>query len=551
MVNCIRLNSVLRATCRALSTTAGKKQRPLAAETADQHHVTRNNFSDVQSVRHEQARHSVLIGCPARINENKFLKYLSQYGEVASHFFFDSNCTHAVVEFVDLQSVESLLSGTKIPNDEDLFVVPYKSRFIRVKTTEVGQQFPKCWPQSSIPMNNLFQKLCAAENIEDQAQMLLDELQLTEESIRIRYLVSSLISDIATAYFPEATVHLYGSSVNSFGKMGCDLDLFLNLEDIKGYKTGKTPSSYSAEFWMRRVSSGRTAQQKILSVIGECIDSFGPGCNEVQKILNARCPLVRFSHQSSGLQCDLTADNKIALRSSELLYIYGNLDHRVRALVFALRCWARVHGITSCIPGQWITNFSLTMMVLFFLQKRNPPVIPTLDHLKSLAGKKEKMIIDGNDCTFVGDINKIKQSASTESLDTLLVEFLEFYGKFDFRTNCIDIRKGIEKNKPEAAALYIQNPFEQTLNISKNVNQSQLQKFVNIAQESAFILQDQARRSSKNEKPWGLASILQTTSADKGATTKRKKKVSASERIGSLLDSLTDSGNTGKTEAEH
>lgn len=76
------------------------------------------------------------------------------------------------------------------------------------------------------------------------------------------------------------------------------------------------------------------------------------------------------------------------MKSSELLYIYGNLDPRVRALVFTARCWARAHGLTSSIPGPWITNFSLTMMVLFFLQKRNPPIVPTLDQLKELAGKR-------------------------------------------------------------------------------------------------------------------------------------------------------------------
>lgn len=77
----------------------------------------------------------------------------------------------------------------------------------------------------------------------------------------------------------------------------------------------------------------------------------------------------------------------IAIRSSELLYIYGCLDSRVRALVFTIRCWARVHGLTNSAPGTWITNFSLTMMVMFFLQKRSPPIIPTLDQLKELAGK--------------------------------------------------------------------------------------------------------------------------------------------------------------------
>lgn len=64
------------------------------------------------------------------------------------------------------------------------------------------------------------------------------------------------------------------------------------------------------EFQVKNVPSERIVTQKILSVIGECLDHFGPGCVGVQKILNARCPLVRFSHQASGFQCDLTTNNR-------------------------------------------------------------------------------------------------------------------------------------------------------------------------------------------------------------------------------------------------
>ena len=76
------------------------------------------------------------------------------------------------------------------------------------------------------------------------------------------------------------------------------------------------------------------------------------------------------------------------MKTSELLYLYGCLDGRVRGLVFAVRCWARVHSVTSSIPGAWISNFSLTVMVLFYLQRRATPLIPTLDHLRSLAGRE-------------------------------------------------------------------------------------------------------------------------------------------------------------------
>lgn len=88
----------------------------------------------------------------------------------------------------------------------------------------------------------------------------------------------------------------------------------------------------------------------------------------------------------------LYIDHRVAIKSTELLYLFGELDKRVRFLVFTVRCWARAHSITSSIPGAWITNFSLTIMVLFFLQRRTPSIIPTLDHLKELAGTTQHLL---------------------------------------------------------------------------------------------------------------------------------------------------------------
>ncbi|XP_053569869.1 poly(A) RNA polymerase, mitochondrial [Bombina bombina] len=541
MVTCMRLLPVIRViTSRALSSTGA------APETAaDQEQVTRKAFADVQKERQEQAKHTVLINFPSKINENKLLKYLSLHGKIVNHFFYESYGSHAVVEYLDKESLESLRAGAGIPNARDECIVPFKSRLFTLKCNPELDHTPVLYSkQATRPINELIQKLCTADNIEEQMCTLLDEYQLTDESIRLRFLVSSLISDIATAYFPEATVNPYGSTVNSFGKLGCDLDLFLDLENVERNRPPKIAGPFSTEYLMKRVPSGRVATQRILSVIGECIDHFGPGCTGVQKILNARCPLVRFSHQPAGLQCDLTSDNRIALRSSELLYIYGNFDSRVRALVFTLRCWARVHGITSPIPGAWITNFSLTTMILFFLQKRDSPLIPTLDHLKSLAGKEDKHIIDGNDCTFVSNLNKIKPSKNSETLDVLLSEFLEFYGNFDFSKNCIDIRKGQEQNKPESSPLYIQNPFEQVLNISKNVNQTQMDRFVALARESAWIFQEQlSNPSNKGNQAWGLAALLlPSVSQGIGKSKKKRKRGPASERIKNLLESLKANG---------
>ncbi|XP_067863371.1 poly(A) RNA polymerase, mitochondrial [Heptranchias perlo] len=506
--------------------------------------TTVKTCSALQAERHEQAERTILISCPPNISEKKFYKYLSSHGTISNYFFYETFGIYAVVEFSDKESIGTLKGFSSIPKLQHECAVPFKSRFFNLRNnpprelSAAHSSVPRL-KQSVIPLNELLQKLSGAENIDEQLYTVCKEYQLTEENTRLRFLVCSLVKDIAAAYFPECSIKPFGSSVNNFGKMGCDLDMFLDLDGVSGRNNIQTGSGFSMEYQTKRVPSERVATQSTLSVIGECIDQFAPGCTGLQKILNARCPLVRFSHQPSGFQCDLTANNRIAMRSTELLYIYSNIDPRVRALVFGVRCWARVQGITSSIPGAWITNFSLTIMVLFLLQKRNPPIIPTIDQLKDLAEAKDKYVIESHDCTFISDVNKIKPTQNTETLEQLLQEFFEFYGTFAFNRMSIDIRKGKEQNKPEASPLYIQNPFEQTLNVSKNVNQTQLERFVTAARESAWILQQAGLQHPMTKtSPWGLAALLLPTTHSSGGKGKKKRRQPASERIKSLLDSL-------------
>ncbi|XP_007950108.1 poly(A) RNA polymerase, mitochondrial [Orycteropus afer afer] len=512
-------------------------------ETGSEDRILQKRFSEVQKERREQAQRTVLINCPDKMSEKKFLKYLSQHGPIKNHFFYENFGLHAVIEFCQKESVASLQDAACTPSLRREAAIPFRSRFFNLKlknplnqTSE--QSSIQCCNQSPPSSKKLFELLCYADSIDDQLNTLLKEFQITEENAKLRHLTCSLIEDIAAAYFPYCTIRPFGSSVNSFGKLGCDLDMFLDLDETERLASQKTSGNFLMEFQVKNVSSERIATQKILSVIGECLDHFGPGCVGVQKILNARCPLVRFSQQTSGFQCDLTTNNRIALKSTELLYLYGALDSRVRALVFSVRCWARAHSLTSSIPGAWITNFSLTMMVIFFLQRRSPPVLPTLDYLKNLADTEDKCIIEGHNCTFTTDLNRIESSGNTETLELLLKEFFEYFGNFAFNKNSINIRQGREQNKPESSPLHIQNPFETSLNISKNVNQSQLQKFVDLARESAWILQqeDKDHPSPSSNQPWGLAALLLPSVSNGKSLAKRKKL--ASERVKNLLESI-------------
>ncbi|ROI81801.1 Poly(A) RNA polymerase, mitochondrial [Anabarilius grahami] len=515
-------------------------------------------FQAIQEERRERAERSVLISCPPRFSEKKFLDYLSNHGTINKHFFYSSYGACAVVEFSSKESIASMKENTNIPAVEHEAAVPFKSRLLSLKwpgSQSNNQPVPNFQEQSPPSIGDITQLLSEKDSVDEQLQCLTEALQLTEENISLRFLVCSLLGDIAGAYFPECIIRPFGSTVNSFGKLGCDVDMILDLDGI--YATSqKKGSGLSLEYQVKRGASERAVTQSILSVIGKCVDQFGPGCVGVQNILQARCPLVRFSHQPSGFQCDLTANNRVAMKSSELLFLYGQLDPRVRHLVFSVRCWARVHNITSSIPGAWITNFTLTVMVVFFLQQRNPPILPTLDQLKDLAGPSDKCVIEGNDCTIVSDLSKITLQKNTDTLEKLLQEFFEFYGNFPFNKASINIRKGKEQTKPETTALYIQNPFETTLNVSKNVNATQLERFVKLCQESAWLLQKREilnRSSSQSVEsvlPWGFAALLlPSVTSGTGVKSRRKRKLEpASSRIKNLLDSLKIKG--GETVAK-
>lgn len=70
---------------------------------------------------------------------------------------------------------------------------------------------------------------------------------------------------------------------------------------------------------------------------------------------------------------------------SELLYAYGEMDWRVKPLIFTIRKWARNMNVTKEISGQWITNFSLTLLILFYLQIKN--ILPSLDSINYYISK--------------------------------------------------------------------------------------------------------------------------------------------------------------------
>lgn len=99
--------------------------------------------------------------------------------------------------------------------------------------------------------------------------------------------------------------------------------------------------------------------------------------------------------------------------------------------------------------------------------------------------------------------------------------------------------QGKEQNKPEVAPLHIQNPFETSLNVSKNVNTTQLDRFVALCQESSWLLQQaETLTPTGGPTPWGLTTLLLPSQIAGIKSRKKRGREAASERIKGLLASL-------------
>lgn len=113
--------------------------------------------------------------------------------------------------------------------------------------------------------------------------------------------------------------------------------------------------------------------------------------------------------------------------------------------------------------------------------------------------------------------------------------------------------QGKEQNKPEVAPLHIQNPFEISLNVSKNVNATQLGRFVALCQESSWLLQQvetatpTGGAAGNTPRPWGLAALLQPSQVAEIKSRKKRRREPASERIRTLLESLKNNKQPNKS----
>lgn len=281
----------------------------------------------------------------------------------------------------------------------------------------------------------------APNNVEDQAREHIR--QNLENFIRLE--------------FPGTKLNLFGSSKNGFGFKQSDLDICMTMD---GLETAEGLDCI-----------------RIIEDLAKVLKKQS-GLRNVLPITTAKVPIVKFFHVRSGLEVDISLYNTLALHNTRLLSSYAAIDPRVKYLCYTMKVFTKMCDIGDASRGS-LSSYAYTLMVLYFLQQRNPPVIPVLQEIYK-EPKKPEILVDGWNVYFFDKIEELPavwpdSGKNTESVGQLWLGLLRFYTEeFDFKEHVICIRRKnlltTFKKQWTSKYIVIEDPFDLNHNLGAGLS---------------------------------------------------------------------------------
>ncbi|XP_029943097.1 terminal uridylyltransferase 4 [Salarias fasciatus] len=172
---------------------------------------------------------------------------------------------------------------------------------------------------------------------------------VSRDDVAARRAAAHRLDDVISARLPGCRLRLYGSSATGLALKSSDVNV-----DVGG-----APSM---------------SQPEVLIQVLEILQSSPEFCDAASDF-HAKVPAVRCRHASSGLLFTVSSGNSLACLSSDHLAALSAREPRLAPLVLAFRHWARLVHLD--VPGEGgLPSYCLALMVLHFLQQREPPLLP-------------------------------------------------------------------------------------------------------------------------------------------------------------------------------
>ncbi|DAZ95101.1 TPA: hypothetical protein N0F65_001703 [Lagenidium giganteum] len=202
-----------------------------------------------------------------------------------------------------------------------------------------------------------FVKDLVSEWVWNEAKQLIPDKQ---EFRSVRQHIYELLHDqVVSRLGVQATLDVFGSSANEFGTATSDMDMCLVL---------KSPTTLEEK-------------QQILQDVVILLERRPDLFTDIDTArLTARIPIVMFKMKESGIECDLCVENMLAQRNTSFLRAYANADPRVRPLAYVIKQFVKRRRMNCAAEGT-LSSYGYLLMLIHFLQRQEPPILPVLQVL--------------------------------------------------------------------------------------------------------------------------------------------------------------------------
>ncbi|XP_030375881.1 terminal uridylyltransferase Tailor [Scaptodrosophila lebanonensis] len=327
-------------------------------------------------------------------------------------------------------------------------------------------------------------------NIFQQNHPVADKLKVMPEYETIEGDLTKLIAPS----FPKQTVRVYkfGSRLTGIGTRSSDLDIFVDIGNTFHKFEHRASKETLAKLVVVRKALIGSKDWRIINVIE-----------------NARVPIIKTCHLTSGIECDIGFSNSLGFCNTNLIKYLFETQPVAQYMCIYIKKWLERTKMTD-----QISTYSMTLMVIYFLQLKR--LLPSIELLQ--ADIISKQLVGPWIANFVQkslkDLGIEYVEVSIQVVKEYIKSFFEYFAAFNYEKNivcpyfglgCMDIKqmeKALPKRYTEYAAsnpdcalqlrkpMVVQDPIQLNHNVTKAVTKTLLQQFAEYSRQTAALIGD-------------------------------------------------------------
>ena len=218
--------------------------------------------------------------------------------------------------------------------------------------------------------------------LDRELRRIVESQRTTPEDDRKRQDLLARFNAMLQRKFQGVTLQPFGSFVSVFHTAGSDIDVSLEVSPSSNWYDPREMGPGAAAAVGGRGGGRNRRQQQPRGYKSRKVQLLSKVASElryqkfadVNLIAHARVPLIKFRDPRTGVKCDVCVGNDGVYKSA-VLGAMADLDSRYRDLVFLVKMWAKNFDCNDATAGSF-NSYSLSLMSLFHLQTRSPPILP-------------------------------------------------------------------------------------------------------------------------------------------------------------------------------